>query len=361
MVVTGRRRRGPHGLDLAQGGLRAVGVHGRHEEAGRQLGDAVDVPHGRGQRRSEQSRDRVIAEARDGDVVGDRQPQLGAGRVDAVGDRVRQAQDGARALVAGQELERQRPRAVERVGAGDEPAIQAERRRRGADGALGLAARGALDGPRQHRDAPVAERAQVLEALAHAALVVEDHLAGDAHTRQRIADRHRRDLLGDRLPAAAGRTDGDDHEAVDAVVDQAPRELELAGGLAVGVGHERAAGRLVELALDRPHELLVPEVGQAPDEQAHDGGRPAGQRAGDRVGLVAELRGGLAHAALGRGRHLHPAQRVAHSGRREPRVVRKLADRDAAPRAAGHVRRVLAGAVRRAGLDKGGIMGEAVH
>ena len=161
----------------------------------------------------------------------------------------------------------------------------------------------------------MAERAEVLEALAHAALVVEDDLAGDAHARQRVADRHRRDLLGDRLPAAAGRTDGEDHEAVDAVVDQAPGELELAGGLAVGVGHEGAALGLVELALDRPHELLVPEVGQAADEQAHDGRRAAGQRAGDRVGLVAQLRRGLAHAPLGGGRDLHPAQRVAHGGR----------------------------------------------
>ena len=86
-------------------------------------------------------------------------------------------------------------------------------------------------------------------------------------------------------------------------------------GLAVGVGHERAAFRLVELALDRAHELLVPEVGQAADEQADDGGRAAGQRAGDRVGLVAQLRGGLAHAPLGLGRDLHAAQRVAHGGR----------------------------------------------
>ena len=70
------------------------------QEAGRQLGDAVDVPHRRGQRRREQARDRVVAEARDGDVAGDRQPQLGARGVDAVGDRVRQAQHGGRALVA---------------------------------------------------------------------------------------------------------------------------------------------------------------------------------------------------------------------------------------------------------------------
>ena len=114
----------------------------------------------------------------------------------------------------------------------------------------------------------------MLEALAHAALVVEDDLAGDADARQGIADRHRRDLPGDRLPAAAGRADRHDHEPVDALVDQAPRELELAGGLAVGVGHQGAARGLVELALDRAHELLVPEVGQAADEQADDAVEP---------------------------------------------------------------------------------------
>ena len=198
----------------------------------------------------------------------------------------------------------------------------------------------------------MAERAEVLEALAHAALVVEDDLAGDAHARQGIADRHRRDLPGDRLPATAGRTDGDDHEAVDAVVDQAPRELELAGGLAVGVGHERAAGGLVELALDRAHELLVPEVGQAPDEQADDRRGAAGERAGDRVGLVAQLRGRLADAPLGLGRHLHAAQRIAHSGRREPRVLRQLADGGTAPWAVGHPRSVLAACP----LDRSGII-----
>ena len=90
-----------HGRDeLAQRRLRAVGIDRLEQEAGRQLGDAVDVPHRRGQRRREQARDRVIAEARDGDVVGDRQPELGARGVDAVGDRVRQAQHGGRALGA---------------------------------------------------------------------------------------------------------------------------------------------------------------------------------------------------------------------------------------------------------------------
>ena len=113
-------------------------------------------------------------------------------------------------------------------------------------------------------------------------------------------------------------------------------------------------GRLVELALDRAHQLLVPEVGQAADEQADDAGRAAGQGAGDRIGLVAELLGGLAHPSLGLGGHLQAAQRVAHGGRREARVLRQLADRDAAPGRLG---------TRRAysGLTGGGSMAEAVH
>ena len=80
----------------------------------------------------------------------------------------------------------------------------------------------------------------MLEALLDAALVVEDHLAGRGDARQRVADRDRRDLPGDRRPAAARRADRHDDEPVDALVDEPLGELELARGLAVGVGDERA-------------------------------------------------------------------------------------------------------------------------
>jgi hypothetical protein len=43
----------------------------------------------------------------------------------------------------------------------------------------------------------VPEPAQVLQALPHAALVVEHHLAGWPEPRQLIADRDGRDLPGD--------------------------------------------------------------------------------------------------------------------------------------------------------------------
>ena len=137
--------------------------------------------------------------------------------------------------------------------------------------------------------------------------------------------------LGDRRPAAAGRPDRHDHEAVDALVDEPLGELELARGLAVGVGHQRAAGGAVELALDGADELLVPEVAEAPDEQADDRRRAAGERSRDRVGLVAELLGGLAHPPLGLGRDLQASQRVAHGGGGEARVLGELADRGAVP------------------------------
>ena len=92
----GRRARHEHRRDdLAQRRLRAVGVDRLQQEAGAQLGHALDVPRRRGQRRREQPRDRMVAEAGDRDVAGDREPELRAGGVDAVGDRVRQAQDGA--------------------------------------------------------------------------------------------------------------------------------------------------------------------------------------------------------------------------------------------------------------------------
>ena len=74
-------------------------------------------------------------------------------------------------------------------------------------------------------------------------------------------------LARDRGPAAAGRPDRDDDETVDALVDEPLRELELARGLAVGVGDERAALGAVELALDGADELLRPEVGEAADQQ----------------------------------------------------------------------------------------------
>jgi hypothetical protein len=203
----------------------------------------------------------------------------------------------------------------------------------------------------------VAEHAQVLEARPHAALVVEDDLAGCAHAGQRVADGDGRDLPGDRLPAAAGRADRHDDEPIDPMIEQAPRELELARRLAVGIGDECAARRSVQLALDRADELLVPEVGEAADEQADDRGGPAGQGPGDRIGLVAEFLGRLADAPLGLGRHLHAAQRVADCGGREAGVLGQLANRGAAPGAAGHGPSVL-------GLDKrrwGGHSSEAVH
>ena len=183
----------------------------------------------------------------------------------------------------------------------------------------------------------------MLQALLDAELVVEDHLAGRGHPGQRVADRDRRDLSGDRRPAAAGRADRHDDEPVDALVDEALGELELARGLAVGVGHQRAARGAVELALDGADELLVPEVAEAADEQADDRGRAAGERARDRVGLVAELLRRLAHPPLGLGRDLHAAQRVAHRGGREARVLGELADRGAMPRPARERTRVDSG------------------
>ena len=54
-------------------------------------------------------------------------PSSRARGVDAVGDRVRQAQHGGRAIGAAEQLERERARAVERVRAGDHAAVDPER------------------------------------------------------------------------------------------------------------------------------------------------------------------------------------------------------------------------------------------
>ena len=157
--------------------------------------------------------------------------------------------------------------------------------------------------------------AEVAQAGPHAALVVEDDLAGRGHAGKRVAHGDGRHLAGDRRPAAGGGADRHDDEAVDALVDEPLGQLELARGLAVGVGHERRALGHPQLALDGPDELLVPEVGQAAHEQADHGGVAAGQRAGDRVGLVAELGRGGADTFHGLGRHLAAPQRVGDRGR----------------------------------------------
>src|SRR5215212_7779796 len=269
----------------------------------------------------------MVSEASDGDVAGDGEPELGAGGVDAVGDRVGHAQDGRGTAGIVQQLERERARAVERVRARDHAAVDPEGGRRARDRVLGVAAGRALDRPGEHRDAAVPERAEVTEALLDAALVVEDHLAGRGHARERVADRDGGDLPGDRCPAAARGPDRHHDQPVDALVDQPLRELELPGGLAVGVGDERAQGGAVELALDGAHELLVPEVAEAADEQPDHGGRTTGQRTRDRIGLVAQLLRRLAHTPLGLGRDVHAAQGVADGSRREPCVLGQLTDR----------------------------------
>ena len=66
--------------------------------------------------------------------------------------------------------------------------------------------------------------------------------------------------------------------------------------------------------MDRRDELLREEVGEASDQHADRAGGAAAQRAGDRVRAEADLIGCLAHARLGLGRHLQPAQRVTDRG-----------------------------------------------
>ena len=258
--------------DLAQRRLRAVGADRLEQEAGRAARRRARRPRtsrsaaGRagarsGGRRSPRRRRRRGSRARAPRTRRRRRRRSSPrGRSTAVGR-----------LVAAQQLERERARAVERVGARDDVAVEPERGRRRRDRALGLAVGRGLDRPREHGHAAVAELAEVRSALAHAALVVEDDLAGGADAGQRVADRDRRDLLGDRRPAAAapgrwGRR----------------RARRRGGRRAAGRARARGAGSpsasatsvlrsaLVELALDGAHELLVPEVGEAADEQADD-------------------------------------------------------------------------------------------
>ena len=90
------------------------------------LGDAVGVPAHARQRRVEQARDRLVVEADDRDVRGDAQAELAAGGVDAERDRVREREDRGRPVGAGEQVARQRLRAVEAVLAGVQLRLEPE-------------------------------------------------------------------------------------------------------------------------------------------------------------------------------------------------------------------------------------------
>ena len=153
----------------------------------------------------------------------------------------------------------------------------------------------------------MAERVQVPERRRDAAVGVEHDLAGRRHAGERVADRDHRHRAGDRAPVVAGRPNRRGDQAIHAVVDETPGQLELTAGLAVGVRDERVEVAGTQLAHHGADELLVPEVGEAAHDHANHSRRAAAQRAGDRVSLVADLLGGPAHPLDRVVRHVDPA------------------------------------------------------
>jgi hypothetical protein len=119
--------------------------------------------------------------------------------------------------------------------------------------------------------------------------------------------------------------------AVDPLVAQLPREHLLALGVARGVEDDGVTVAGEQRAADAHRQGLLPQVLERAAEQAHHAAAPAGQRAGDGVGLIAQLLGGPADPLLRLFRRLDATQRIRNGGRREPRCLRHFADGRALP------------------------------
>ena len=137
-------------------------------------------------------------------------------------------------------------------------------------------------------------------------------------------------------PAGREGADRRDDQRVDAAVGELERELDLERRVAVGVRDQELPPARPQVPLHAGDELLQVEVGEAADDHADALGRPAAQRARDRIGAEAELLGRRLHARLRLRGHLEAAQRIRHGRRREARVLGQLADRRAS-RARGHL------------------------
>src|SRR2546421_5761975 len=119
----------------------------------------------------------MVAKSRNREIAGDGEVQVCAGRVYAVRDRVGKAEDRGWSVRTSEQLQRQRTRAVERVRARDDAAVESK----GGSGCrhrtLGLTVGRGPHRPRQDRDSAVAEVAEMPEALLHSPPVVKHDLA----------------------------------------------------------------------------------------------------------------------------------------------------------------------------------------
>ena len=125
-------------------------------------------------------------------------------------------------------------------------------------------------------------------------------------------------------------------EPVDELVGELPREHALALGLPARVDDDHVQVVAGERPAEQLDEALLAEVLERARQDADEAGATACERAGDRVAGVAQLLRRLLDAPLGLRLRLHPAQRVGHSRRREPRGRGDILDRHAFPRRHTH-------------------------
>ena len=89
--------------------------------------------------------------------------------------------------------------------------------------------------------------------------------------------------------SGGGRVERLDDQSVHPLVAQPPGEGQLPLGVAPGVDDQGVAFAGQQRPADADRERLLPVVLQRPAQQADLAGAAAGQGAGDRMGLVAEL------------------------------------------------------------------------
>ena len=206
----------------------------RGEQRSRGRGHLGHPPFDVRERGRDHDRDRMAVVAGDRQVARDLQARGRRRRVDAAGDRVREAEDRAGSRLAREQCGRGPGRLLDRVGRVHDGRLEPERvadlRDHPLGGAVGRrrAARG------EHRDAAVAEPVQVLQHHAHAGAVVEQHLP-HRRARERVADGHDREHLADRLPRGVGRVERRDDQPVHELVGELARQHPLALGLAARV------------------------------------------------------------------------------------------------------------------------------
>ena len=253
------------------------------------------VPAHARERRGDERREGVVVEAGDGDVAGDVEPEVGTRHVRAVGERVREREDGGRPVAAGERAAGRAPAVGRR-----EAAAHACERRRGRGG----------------RWAPVAST-RMRRCPASCRWSMTRRIPASAAKRTAPAG------AGSGAPTAtvgAARTTGSQRGepgSTGSATSPSTRWSERlsasaisASGVAAGVGEQHVASVAAQAALQLRGELLVPEVLEAAADHADEarssprGGRARSDPTGTRSGPPRRARGPRSPSRrVGRGAH----------------------------------------------------------